>query len=257
MQINIRKQFVQIASMVLLLALGTVTAAHAVSEPIQTQRGVVRLGSKTQANVDAKGSSVAISEGMVLVSSNPGRLGRPALKVSFNGAPMHAKVQGTALIAYLSGKFIQITGVEGRTYLVREGRLGENVAIDAGKMLLVKPAAKRLPETADINLGYFVENSPMFNGGLKLAASSLIARAIEKQSGNRYLKSTPIYFEGAGSEAVVASENPELPSIGDGLGDEGQPLDTSLTGIDSIERIPRQVAGPQLIAQQSWEFATR
>ena len=115
MQNNIRKQFVQIAS-VLLLALGTVTAAHAVGQPIQTQRGVVRLGSKTQANVDAKQSSVAISEGMVLVSSNPGRLGRPALKVSFNGAPMHAKVQGTALIAYLRGKFIQITGVEGRTY---------------------------------------------------------------------------------------------------------------------------------------------
>ena len=255
MQNNIRKQFVQIAS-VLLLALGTVTAAHAVGQPIQTQRGVVRLGSKTQANVDAKQSSVAIGEGMVLVSSNPGRLGRPALKVSFNGAPMHAKVQGTALIAYLRGEFIQITGVEGRTYLVREGRLGEVVAIDAGKMLLVKPAAKRLPDTVDINLSYFVENSPMFNGGLKLAASSLIARAIEKQSGNRYLKSTPIYFEGAGSEAVVAGENPELPSIGEGLGDEGQPLDTSLTGIDAIERIPRQVAGPQPSPSSSWQLQT-
>ena len=160
MKNNIRKQFVQIA---LLLALGTVTAAHAVSQPIQTERGVVRLGSKTQANVDAKQSSVAIGVGMVLVSSNPGRLGRPALKVSFNGAPMHAKVQGTALIAYLPEQFIQITGVEGRTYLVREGRLGENVAIDAGKMLLVKPTAKRLPDTVDINLSNFIENSPMFN----------------------------------------------------------------------------------------------
>ena len=44
-------------------------------------------------------------------------MGRPTLKVRFNGAPMHAKVQGTALIAYLPGQFIQITGVEGRTYL--------------------------------------------------------------------------------------------------------------------------------------------
>ena len=245
MQDNIRKQFVQIAS-VLLLALGTVTAAHAVGQPIQTQRGVVRLGSKTQANVDAKQSSVAIGEGMVLVSSNPGPLGRPALRVSFNGAPMHAKVQGTALIAYLPGEFIQITGVEGRTFLVRDGRLGEVVAIDAGKMLLVKPAAKRLPDTVDINISHFVENSPMFNGGLKLAASSLIAQAIKKQSGNRYLKSTPIYFEGAGSEAVIAAGNP----IGEGLGDEGQPLDTTLTGIDAIERIPRRVAGPQPVPEQ-------
>ena len=234
----------------LLLVLGTVTAAHAVGQPIQTQRGVVRLGSKTQANVDAKQSSVAIGKGMVLVSSNPGPLGRPALKVSFNGAQMHAKVQGTVLIAYLPGEFIQITEVEGRTFLVREGRLGENVAIDAGKMLLVKPATKRLPDAVDVNISHFVENSPMFNGGLKLAASPQIAQAIKKQSGNRYLKSTPIYFDGAGSEAVVASETPELPSIGDGLGDEGQPLDTSLTGIDAIERIPTR-AGPQLIAQQS------
>ena len=207
---------------------------------------MVRLGSKTQANVDAKQSSVAIGVGMVLVSSNPGRLGRPALKVSFNGAPMHAKVQGTALIAYLPEQFIQITGVEGRTYLVREGRLGENVAIDAGKMLLVKPTAKRLPDTVDINLSNFIENSPMFNDGLKLAAFELISRAIEKQSGNRYLKSTPIYFEGAGSEAVVADAN----LVGEGLGDEGTPLGGSLTGIDAIERISRQVEGPQPAPEQ-------
>ena len=128
-------------------------------------------------------------------------------KYSFNGAPMHSKVQGTALIAYLPGQFIQITGVEGRTYLVREGRLGEVVAIDAGKMLLVKPTAKRLPDTVDVNLSDFVKNSPMFNGGLKLAASELIARAIEKQSKNRYLKPTPIYLEGAGTEAVIAEGN--------------------------------------------------
>ena len=148
MRSNLRKQLVQT---VLLLTIFAATPARAVTEPIQTQRGVVRLGSKTQANVDAKQSSIAIGQGIVLVSSNPGRMGRPTLKVRFNGAPMHAKVQGTALIAYLRGQFIQITGVEGRTCLVREGRLGEVVAIDAGKMLLVKPTAKRLPDTVDVN----------------------------------------------------------------------------------------------------------
>ena len=110
-------------------------SGNAVTEPIQTERGVFRLGSKTQANVNAKQSSADLGQGIILVSSNPARMGRPTLKVRFNGAPMHAKVQGTALIAYLPGQFIQITGVEGRTYLVREGRLGEIVAIDAGKML--------------------------------------------------------------------------------------------------------------------------
>ena len=99
----------------------------------------------------------------------------------------------------------------------------------------MKPTAKRLPDTVDVNLSDFVKNSPMFNGGLKLAASELIARAIEKQSKNRYLKPTPIYLEGAGTEAVIA----------EGLGDEGQPLGTPLTGIDAIERIPRQVEGTQ------------
>ena len=233
MRSNIRKQFIEIASAILTLA--AATATHAVTEPIQTERGVFRLGSKTQANVNAKQSSADLGQGIILVSSNPARMGRPTLKVRFNGAPMHAKVQGTALIAYLRGQFIQITGVEGRTYLVREGRLGEVVAVDAGKMLLVKPTAKRLPDTVDVNLSDFVKNSPMFNGGLQLAASELIARAIEKQSKNRYLKPTPIYLEGAGTEAVIA----------EGLGDEGQPFDSSLTGIDAIERIPRQVEGAQ------------
>ena len=243
MRNNIRKQLVQIASVILTLA--AATPVRAVSQPIETERGVFRLGSKTQANVDAKQSSIALGQGIILVSSNPARMGRPTLKVRFNGAPMHAKVQGTALIAYLHGQFIQITGVEGRTYLVREGRLGEVVAVDAGKMLLVKPTAKRLPNTVDVNLNELVKNSPMFNGGLKLAASQLIARAIEKQSGNRYLKSTPIYFEGAGTEAVIAGASPESLAAGEGLGDEGTPLGTSLTGIDAIERIPRQVEGTQ------------
>ncbi len=241
MKYTILKQFVQIASA--LLTLAAATPVYALTQPIQTERGIVRLGSKTQAHVDVKQSTVSIAEGMVLVSSNPGRPVRPKLRVSFKGAPMHAKVQGTALIAYLSGDFIQITGVEGRTYLVREGRLGEVVAIDAGKMLLVKPTAKRLPDTVDINLSDFIENSPMLNGGLKLAASQLISRATEKQSGNRYLKSTPIYFDGAGTEAVIAAGSPELPATGEGLGDEGTPLGAPLTGIDAIERIPRQVEG--------------
>ena len=117
------------------------------------------------------------------------------------------------------------------------------MAIDAGKMLLVKPTAKRLPDTVDINLSDFIKNSPMLNGGLKLAASQLISRATEKQSGNRYLKSTPIYFDGAGTEAVIAAGSPELPATGEGLGDEGTPLGAPLTGIDAIERIPRQVEG--------------
>ena len=43
---------------------------------------------------------------------------------------------------------------------------------------MVKPTAKRLPDTVDVNLSDFVKNSPMFNGGLQLAASELIARAM-------------------------------------------------------------------------------
>jgi hypothetical protein len=58
-----------------LMALAGVNAAHAISQPIQTQHGVVRLGGKTQANVDANHSSVAIGQGMILASSNLGGLG--------------------------------------------------------------------------------------------------------------------------------------------------------------------------------------
>ena len=102
----------------------------------------------------------------------------------------------------------------------------------------------------DVNLNELVKNSPMFNGGLKLAASQLIARAIDKQSGNRYLKSTPIYFEGAGTEAVIAGASPELLAAGEGLGDEGTPLGTSLTAIDAIGRIPKHVEGAQPFPEQ-------
>jgi hypothetical protein len=230
-----------------LMALGALTAAHAITRPIQAQRGIVRLGSKTQANVEANHSSVAMGQGMVLVSSNPGGLGRATLKVSFDGAPMVAKVQGTAVIAYLPGKFIEITEVEGRTYLTREGKLGENVAIDAGKMLLVEPTANRLPNTIDINLDYFVKNSPMLNGGQDLGASPLIARSIDKQSADRYLKPTPVYFNGAGTEAVVESGKGKPPPSSSY---EIQPLNTSLKAIEVIEQLPR--TGPeQLVASVS------
>ena len=169
-------------------------------------------------------------------------MGRPTLKVGFNGAPMHSKVQGTALIAYLHGQFIQITGVEGRTYLVREGRLGEVVAVDAGKMLLVRPTAKRLPNTVDVNLSDFVKNSPMFNGGSNWRhRNSSPGRS--RTTKEPLSKSTPIYFEGAGTEAVIAGGSPELPAAGEGLGDEGQPSALPLTGIDAIEQIPRRVEG--------------
>jgi hypothetical protein len=231
------------------MAVVVLTAAHAITPPIQTLRGVVRLGSKTQANVDANRSSVALGQGMVMVSSNPGGLGRPAIGVSFNGAPMFAKVQGTALVAYLPGAFIEITGIEGRTYLFRKGSFGENVAIDAGKMLLVKPAANRLPDTADVNLDYLVKHSPMLKGSVNLAAWPLVARAIDKQSKNRYLKATPIYFDGAGTGALVEGESGEVSSQKAHV--EGQPLSSSLTATEAVEQIPRHFAPEQLVASIS------
>jgi hypothetical protein len=50
-QKNMQRQLVEIVAV--LMALGALNAAHAITQPIQTQRGVVRLGSKTLANVDA------------------------------------------------------------------------------------------------------------------------------------------------------------------------------------------------------------
>ena len=244
-----RSQLVQIGSM--LTALLVVTAAHAITAPIQTSRGVVRLGSKTQANVDANRSSVALGQGMVMVSSNPGGLGRATIGVSFNGAPMLAKVQGTALVAFLPGAFIEITEVEGRTYLFRKGSFGENVAIDAGKMLLVKPGANRLPDTADVNLDYLVKHSPMLKGSVNLAAWPLVARAIDKQSKNHYLKPTPIYFDGAGTDALVAGKKEEVTSGGESVGVERKPANTSLTATEAVEQIPRRFAPEQLLASLS------
>ncbi len=237
------KHFVPMVSA--LVALVAVHSAYAITAPIQTQHGVVRLGTKTQANVDSNDSQVTLGKGMILASSNPGGLGRGAVKVDFGGAPMVAKVHGTALIAYLPGGFVEITGVEGRTYLSREGKLGENVAIDAGKMLLVKPTANRLPDTVDVNLKDLVKNSPLLNDGLNLATSPLIARAIDKQSRNRYLKPTPIHFDGAGTVAIVQGGNGKVPSS---AGTQSQPLDTSLVAVEAIEQLPRQFAPPQIVA---------
>jgi hypothetical protein len=220
-----------------LMALGIVTTAQAINPPLQTAHGIVRLGGRTQADVDAKRSGVVLNEGMVLTSSNPGGWGRPALKVSFNGAPMWAKVQGTALIAYLPGAFIEITGVEGRTYLYREGRWGENEAIEAGKMLLVQPAAKRLPDPTDISLAECVKRSPLLNGGQQLAAWPLIAQAMARQSRDRYLKATSIYLAGAGTEAVVRSPN-----------NEGRPVNTTISATEAVERLPRRFGPAQLLA---------
>ena len=191
----------------LALTLAINSPVFGVGTPMQARSGLVRLGSFTVADVNPQRSTVTISEGMVLVSSNTGGFGRPIIRVDFVGAPMWLKVQGTAVVAYLPGQHIQVSELEGRSVLARVRRMGERITLNAGEMVLVNPKADRLPDAVDFNIERFVRSSPILNSGLRLKALPLIEKEIARQQKKGYLEATPIVFNGAGTEAEVVAES--------------------------------------------------
>lgn len=170
---------------------------------LRLDKGFVRLGSSSEVQV-GKEDAVHLKEGVMMVGSS-GQKKRQTVKVSAPGYSF--QVQGTALIAYYPGQYIKITVLEGRIRVALQSLLGEFETIEAGQMLVINPADKRLPDPVEVDLNRLVTTSQLTTGSLgppptdPFIQSSVTEQSAEKGGG--FLTQTPFALRGASPEVTI------------------------------------------------------
>lgn len=170
---------------------------------LRLDKGFVRLGSNSQVQL-GKNDQVQLKEGVMMVGSD-GAKKRESVKVTAPGYSF--SVQGTALIAYYPGSYIKITVLEGSIRVALQSLLGEFVTLEAGQMLVINPADKRLPDPVEVDLNRLVTTSQLTAGPLGPPPTDpfIQSSASEqgKEAGSNSLARTPFALRGASPEVTV------------------------------------------------------
>lgn len=170
---------------------------------LRLDKGFVRLGSNSQVQL-GKNDQVQLKEGVMMVGSD-GAKKRESVKVTAPGYSF--SVQGTALIAYYPGSYIKITVLEGSIRVALQSLLGEFVTLEAGQMLVINPADKRLPDPVEVDLNRLVTTSQLTAGPLGPPPTDpfIQSSASEqgKEAGSDSLARTPFALRGASPEVTV------------------------------------------------------
>jgi len=171
---------------------------------IRLDKGFVRLGSNSQLQV-GKDDQVNLKQGVMMVGSD-GAKRRGTVKVTAPG--YNFQVQGTALIAYQPGSYIKITVLEGRIRVALQSLLGEFETIEAGQMLVINPADKRLPDPVEVDLNRLVTTSVLTSNSAlgPPPTDPFIQASASDQNGDvngGLVSRTPFALRGASPEVTV------------------------------------------------------
>lgn len=170
---------------------------------IRLDKGFVRLGSNSQLQM-GKDDQVNLKEGVMMIGSE-GAKKRGLIKVTAPGYKF--QVLGTVLIAYQPGSYIKITVLEGTVRLALQSLFGEFISLEAGQMLVINPADKRLPDPVEVDLNRLVTTSLLTAGSLgPPPTDSFIQASVVEQSGDMgggFITQTPFALKGASPEVTV------------------------------------------------------
>src|SRR5438105_7512725 len=133
------------------------------------------------------------------------------------GATIHtaavtAAITGTTIMMeYSPGQYLKVLVLEGSLRLSRNGSFGDSLVLHPGKMVIMRPDAKKIPDPIDIDLAEIVRTSTLVNfpGGNTLPSMPLIQAAIADQA-KAVAKGTLVptnLVMGHGTKVVLASND--------------------------------------------------
>ena len=159
------------------------------------------------------------------------------------GAKIHtaavtAAITGTTIMMeYSPGQYLKVLVLEGSLRLSRNGSFGNSFVLRPGKMVIMRPDAKTIPDPIDVDLAQIVRTSALANfpGKNILPSMPLIQAAIADQA--RELKQGTLVptnlVMGHGTTVVLASNNQLNKTIGSltgvGASHNGAPVATTTT----------------------------
>jgi hypothetical protein len=171
---------------------------------------LTRLGPETFFSFTAGTRDLALKEGSMLLQVPKG-LGGAKIRT----AAVTAAITGTTImLEHRRGRHIKVLVLEGSLRLSANGRFGDSVLLTPGKMVIMPPNAKRIPEPVSVDLAHVMKTSALVkmsgSKGNSLPSLALIEAEIERQTrqmGSRDLVATDLVVGGRTGRGFVSTDD--------------------------------------------------
>src|SRR5882762_9466792 len=193
--------------------LGLQTGARSRSELLFQDNTLTRIGAETFFSFKTGTRDMTLEKGSMLLQVPKGLGG-----AKIHTAAVTAAITGTTIMMeYSPRQYLKVLVLEGSLRLSRNGS-GDSLVLHPGKMVIMRPDAKKIPDPIDIDLAEIVRTSTLVNfpGSKVLPSMPLIQAAITDQA-KAVAKGTLVptnLVMGHGTKVVLASNDQLAKTVG-------------------------------------------
>ena len=208
--------------------LGLRTGARSRSELLFQDNTLTRIGAETFFSFKTGTRDMTLEKGSMLLQVPKGLGG-----AKIHTAAVTAAITGTTIMMeYIPGSYIKVLVLEGSLRLSRNGTFGDSLLLRPGKMVIMRPDAKKIPDPIDVDLEQIVKTSSLVNfpDEAPLPSMPLMQAAIDeqkKQLAKSDLVPTNLVI-GHGTKVIFASGDQVAKAVGSisflGLNSNGVPV---------------------------------
>src|SRR6267378_4195650 len=155
------------------------TGARSRSELLFQDNTLTRIGAETFFSFKTGTRDMTLEKGSMLLQVPKGLGG-----AKIHTAAVTAAITGTTIMMeYIPGSYIKVLVLEGSLRLSRNGTFGDSLLLRPGKMVIMRPDAKKIPDPIDVDLEQIVKTSTLVNfpDEAPLPSMPLMQAAIDEQ----------------------------------------------------------------------------
>ena len=192
---------------------GVKTGIKSRSELLFQDQTLMRVGPETFFTFTGGTREMALREGTMLLQVPKG-LGGAKIRT----AAVTAAITGTTImLEHRPGKHIKVLVLEGSLRLSVNGTFGDALLLTPGKMVIMPPNAKRIPDPIAVDIASVVRTSSLVTMSNRdrtpLPSMNLIQREIDRQAravASTTLVPTNLVINGAGTNVMMADQPPAM-----------------------------------------------
>lgn len=189
---------------------GLQTGIKSRSELLFPDDTLTRIGPETYFSFKTGTRVLTLERGTMLLQVPKG-LGGTQIRT----AAVTASITGTTiLVEHKPKRDIKVLVLEGSLRLAKNGTIGDSVLLTAGKMVIMPPNARRVPDPVTVDISKVIKTSSLINmkgrknAGLPPKSAAAVNREVQaqKRAMGKNLLATNLVIDGAGTKVTLATD---------------------------------------------------
>ena len=230
--------------------MGVKTGIKSRAELLFQDNTLTRLGAESYFSFRPGTRDMSLDSGTLLLQVPKDHGG-----ATIRSASITASITGTTiLMENIPGKSLKFMVLEGSMRIAMNNRIGEALSLKAGKMIIIAPGARNLPDPVNVDVRSVIKTSSLINPDLfsssakgkpaMLPSLPLIAEVISEQDKQRAagkLQDTNLVILGKGTKVIAAKKKTmeaivgaNFPASWTGTGDGNSGSGVSLADVSSL-----------------------